>query len=158
MRIGKRAQRGLTLAEILVASAILLGSAGALLTVLTSSPAQAGYLGQLQVALSAAQGQLEELMATPFTTLATIPALTSQAIPELSDGRLAIRIRPSTPGNPLGSDFLDVVVSACWRDGRRMIGEDRNCNGAMDPNEDLNLNGWLDSPAMVSTRMARTEN
>ena len=74
----------------------------------------------------------------------------------LPGGRLAMQVHPFSPGDPNPS-LLDVHIAACWNARGRVVGEDRNCNGVLDPGEDDNGNGWMDSPVMVSTRVARTD-
>ncbi len=79
------------------------------------------------------------------------------------NGQLNIRIKPvPTLDKPPTEDFsdpdimLDVSVAASWTEGRRCVGgEDANCNGQLEFGEDKNHNGWLDTPVMVSTRVAR---
>ena len=157
----KPPQAGFTLVEVVVGIALLSVATGALFLALSRSLGQAAYLGQLETALNEAQGQLEKLAVTNFDSLAKGSDYAAARTPQpglpvpvaaLPQGNLSIRIRPDDVANPL---FLDVVVSACWNANRRIIGEDRNCNGRLDAGEDLNANGWLDSPAMVSTRIAR---
>ena len=72
----------------------------------------------------------------------------------LQGGRLSIQIRPVPPPGGGTPTLLDIHVAACWTSRGRPIGEDRNCNGVLDPGEDANGNGWVDSPAMASTRIA----
>ncbi len=79
----------------------------------------------------------------------------------LTTGGLNIRIRPVTRADGTAETFnnatmLDIHVAASWRfRGRCIGGEDRNCNSVLDAGEDINGNGWLDTPVMVSTRVAR---
>ena len=80
----------------------------------------------------------------------------------LTNGKLNIRIRPVPVLDNATADFsdpdimLDVSVAASWRERRRCIGgEDRNCNSILDPGEDVNRNGWLETPVVVSTRVVR---
>lgn len=81
----------------------------------------------------------------------------------MPNGRLCLQIRPVTRQDGTTELFasatmLDLHVAASWRSrGRCIGGEDRNCNGQMDPGEDTNGNGWLDTPVMLSTRVARKE-
>ena len=182
-----RTQRGFTLVELLIGSALLVGGGGALLLGICSATIHATYLQGFQVSLNAAQGQLEQLMATPFDQLWA----NAQANPNgqcrgmgedvncnglldggedadgdgvldtpLPGGRLAMQIRQPVedqarnPGNPM---LLDVHVAACWTSRGRSIGEDKNCNGMLDAGEDANGNGWIDSPVMMSTRVARRD-
>ena len=78
--------------------------------------------------------------------------------PLLNGGALTLQIRQpaadraNNPGRP---SLLDLHVAACWRSAGHPIGEDQNCNGVLDPGEDTRDIGWIDSPIMVSTRVAR---
>lgn len=171
MRIAKR---GFTLIEALVGMALLLGAGTALLLSFLAAVAHAEYVSRLQTAVNAAQGQLEALMAESVTTIASdaqfAPARGSgQCVGIVEDpncalgtaarsGRLAVQIKnPDGSLATSASDMVDVHVAACWVIRGRIIGEDVNCNGHLDAGEDLNGNGWIDSPAMVTTRIARKE-
>ena len=115
---GWRVQRGMTLVELVVGTALLVGGGGALLMGMHYALIHADYLADFQRAMNAVQSRLEELSATPFGTL------------------LAAR---TAEGQCMGLD------------------EDRNCDGLLDAGEDANGNGWLDSPAMTSTRLASND-
>lgn len=73
----------------------------------------------------------------------------------IQGARLTVQIRPSPPtASPV--NLLDIHIAACWQHRGRPIGEDVNCNGLVDAGEDNNpTNNWVDSPAMMSTRVAR---
>ena len=76
----------------------------------------------------------------------------------LPGGRFVIQIKNPDGGVPdAQSTLLTLRVAACWTSEGRQIGEDRNCNGHLDAGEDANGNGWADSPAMVSTRVAKNQ-
>lgn len=47
--------------------------------------------------------------------------------------------------------LLEVEVQVHWALGRQAIGEDQNINGVLDPGEDVNNNGRMDSPASLTT-------
>ena len=70
-------------------------------------------------------------------------------------GRLTIQIQPADPAHPLQPNLLNLHVAACWRSSGRVIGEDKNLNGRLDAGEDANGSGWMDSPVMISTLIAR---
>ena len=168
-------QGGWTLVEILVGTVLLIGGGGAVLLGMNSALIHADYLSQFQVAMNAAQGELEQLSALPFDTLwsgvefanARANGQRVELPPELAEGlpggAIAIKIRSADLRNPTNPALLDLYVAACWQSRGRRIGEDQNCNGQLDPGEDgattLNPvpNGWIDSPAMVSTRIARRD-
>jgi len=47
--------------------------------------------------------------------------------------------------------LLQATVSVCWRQKNRVIGEDKNLNGALDAGEDANGNKIIDSPVELTT-------
>ena len=52
----------------------------------------------------------------------------------------------------LQADLLRVTVSFSWREkGGRIIGEDKDFDGVIDAGEDVNGNGFLDSPVKLVT-------
>src|SRR3989338_8024572 len=65
----QRAQRGMTLIEVLVSTGLLVGGGGALLVSMSQGIILVDYLSDQQVALHAAQSKLEELTATNFDLL-----------------------------------------------------------------------------------------
>lgn len=156
---------GFTIVEFLVGMALLVGGSGALLMSMEYSNGYTAYLREVQLAMNKVYGRIEQLAASSFDTLWTGPEFhqarggtQGETVSGLQNGRLAIQIRGADPENPGDPELLDIHISACWRShNNRFIGEDRNCNGFMDPGEDVNGNGWLDSPAMVSTRIAQRD-
>jgi hypothetical protein len=121
------------------------------------------YLSNFQVAIHATEGELERLSNEDFDTLWTGAAYAGarqngQRVDinnaELPGGALGVQIKPY-PAGAANPTLLDLSVAACWASRGRRLGEDQNCNGVLDPGEDANGNGWIDSPAMVSTRIAR---
>lgn len=163
--------RGMTLVEVLVSTAVLVAGGGALLLGMHYTMAHSDYLNHAQIAIQAAQGELERLTSETFGTLATgaayngarqngqIVAINNPT--ELPGGALGVQIKAFPAGTPFATaTLLDLSVAACWTSRGRRVGEDQslpNCNGVLDPGEDANANGWLDSPAMVSTRVARKD-
>ena len=58
--------------------------------------------------------------------------------------------------NTSNPDFLEITISVCWEQkGGRRFGEDVDMNGILSTAEDVNGNGRVDSPAMLTFRMAR---
>ncbi|MBI2104994.1 MAG: hypothetical protein HYT90_05400 [Candidatus Omnitrophica bacterium] len=156
--------RGMTLVEVMVGTAVLVTGGGALLLGMHYALVQSDYLNHTQIALQAAQGELERLTGEAFGTLATGAAyngarqsgqLAAINNAELPGAALGIQIKTFPAGTPwTTATLLDLHVAACWTSRGRRIGEDQNCNGVLDVGEDANGNGWIDSPAMVSTRVA----
>lgn len=179
----RRPRSGWTLVELLIGTALLVGAASALLLGMHYAMLHVDHLSQFQVAMNAARGQLERLAATDFDTLATGAAFAAARSSgrlvcsgedancngvleggedangnQVLDGaRLAIQIKnPDGTAPTAASHLLDLHVAVCWQSVGRRIGEDRNCNGQLEAPEDTDGDGWIDSPAMVSTRLARS--
>lgn len=64
-------RRGMTLVELMIGTAILVGGGGALLVGMQYAMIHSDYLSDFQIAMDATQSRLEELVSTNFTTLAT---------------------------------------------------------------------------------------
>ena len=177
--------RGFTLMELMVGTALLVGGGGALLMGMQYAMLYTDYLTDFQRAMIAVQSRMEELSATPFDTLLAERTAAGQcmgldedrncngvldvAAGEDANGngvldepipgaRLHVRIVEFPIGTP-DPTLLTLHIAACWTSRGRVIGEDRNCNGVLDvaAGEDANGNGWLDSPAMASTRVANND-
>lgn len=178
----------MTLIELMIGTALLVGGGGALLMGMHYALIHSDYLSEFQVSMTAVQNRLEEIEAQPFSTLldpvgpyagAQTPGGRCMGLDEdrncnnapdagedvdgngvldepLPGARLSVRIDRFPPASP-DPTLVTVHVAACWSVRGRAVGEDRNCNGVMDNGEDANGNGWLDSPAMASTRVADNE-
>ena len=165
---GTAARRGMTLLELLIGTALVVGGGGALLMGMHYAMAHAEYLRQVQIAMNAAQGRIEQLTSFSFDTLwednapasvgiAYAGARTSQQSETLTgvpSGTLVIQIRP-VPLTNLTPTLLDLHVAACWRHRGRAIGGDLDQNGACVDGNDAD--SWVNSPVMVTTRVARRD-
>ena len=177
----------MTLTEVLVSTALIVGGGGALLVGLHYSMLHADYLGNFQVAMNAVQGKLEELAATNFDMLWTGSTLSAartaagqcMGLGEDANCNGTLDAGEDVNGNGALDDplpggrlsvriqpsiagavsptLLDIQVSACWATHGRTIGEDQNCNGLLENGEDTNGNGLLDAPAVASVRVARKD-
>lgn len=147
-------QRGMTLVELLIAAVLLIGVVSALLSGMEQAMVHTEYLSQFQVAVNATQGALEVLQGTDFDTLwvdaQANPTGRQQGLVILPGGILAVQIRNADLRNPTNPALLDLHVAACWQFRSRQIG-DANCQGGIGPG------GWVNSPVMVSTRVARSD-
>jgi type II secretory pathway pseudopilin PulG len=160
--LGIMAERGMTIMELVVGTAILLGGAGAILLGMFATMAHGDYLRDYQIAMNAAEGRLEEMASREFSTLRNGAAFGPSWTPEgqcmglgedrncndvldpgedLNDNGRLDEPLPSGRLNvmirespPLAPDptLLDLHVSACWVSRGRVIGEDRNCNGRLE--------------------------
>lgn len=75
----------------------------------------------------------------------------------LPGARLSVMIRNADIRTPTNPTLLDLYVTACWQSRGRRIGEDQNCNGALDPGEDVNGDTLVDSPVALATRVSERE-
>lgn len=173
---------GFLLLELLIAGSLLPVCGGAMLFAMHLTSIHAEYLRQSQVAMNAAQGELEQLRAASFSTLWKAPqfaaaragrqcagedancdglldpgedangngVLDPGPLQALPNGQLAIQIRSADLRNPTDPSLLDVHVVACWRHRGRQIGE-AACQDGPD------LNSWVDSAVMVSSRIAKRD-
>ena len=153
----------MTLVELLVGTLLLVGGGGALLLGMQYAMAHVDYLSSYQTAMNAVQGQLEQLSPTDFSTLqadAAFNGIRNGALERFDingdgdttdpvDGQLAIQIRPVPLGNP-SPTVLELHVAACWQQRGRLIGE--RAGGACA--DGGGAGWWVESPAMVSTRVA----
>jgi len=159
----RRGERGMTLVEILIGATLLVGGGGALLFGMHYAMMHASFLRQEQVAMNAAQSQLEQLAAADFDALTADagycagtcantrrPVLTLNGI----TGQLAIQIRP-VPLTDTTPDIVDIHVAACWNQRGRAIGEANGATTCADGAADGAANWWVDSPVMVSIRVAK---
>jgi len=141
-------KNGFTLAELLLAVAILAVALCAILATYAACFNLTNISKNVNIATSAAQGLIEQIRNTPFTQ---IPA---------SYDRLNFTVNniPNSMGivyvNDTDPELLVVTVVVCWRQGNRIIGEDLNLNGTLDAGEDTNGNGIIDSPVELVTQIA----
>ncbi len=145
-------RQGMTILETLLGGALLVIGGAALLLSLNAAALHTEYLSQQQIALNAAQGLLEEWMARPTSALRTAPAwqpFPLTQLPPQANGQLVLQIRPVPDGSdPATAALFDLHVAACWQHRGRIIGE-AGCQDGPD------ANWWVDSPVMVSTRVAQ---
>lgn len=110
--------------------------------------------GNLTLAICEAQGKLEEIRNHSFDSMVVDygengnPGHTFN--PGQLDGKGVICINDTNP------ELLEIEIVVSWRGkGNRIIGEDKNLNGALDADEDNNKNGKLDSPASLVSMIAK---
>ncbi len=69
------------------------------------------------------------------------------------NGKYVVYIDLPDPNNP---DLQRLRIVACWREANtRIIGEDLNLNGILDPGEDKDLDGFISSPATIVTLISK---
>lgn len=150
--------KGFSLAEVLVAAAIFLIIIVGVLLVFVVSSALNELSKNMTLAMVESQSKLEEIRNHSFDLIMTdyssggtpgnIFNLTSL------NGKGAIYISNTMP--PANVNLLRVKIVACWQESNgRIIGEDINLNGSLDPAEDLNGNSELDSLANIISFVAK---
>jgi prepilin-type N-terminal cleavage/methylation domain-containing protein len=140
---------GFSLIELLIAAAILVTGLCSILAAYITFFDLISLSGNLTKAQNAAQVRVEQIRNGVFAQIITLNRSTFP-VPVVRGGMGTVYVAyPINPNLPQ----VNVVVS--WREkAGRVIGEDANLNGALDPGEDLNGNNMLDSPAEISTIIA----
>jgi hypothetical protein len=151
----------MTLIELMVGTALLLGGGSALVMGMHYAMAHSDYLNDFQIAMNASQGRLEELAALPLDTLWNDPMYTAARtaagqcmglgeddncngaldVGEDMDGDAALdeplpgarlNVRIRNTFGAANPTIVDIHVAACWRSGGRRLGEDTDCDGVLD--------------------------
>ncbi len=144
-------KKGFTLIEVLIATVVLTGAILAILASLIQCSNLQETSKNLGLTISAARAKVEEMRNVDFSDL-----ITNYNGPFDVSGLDAKGRVDSSYVAGSNNNLIDIRVVICWRQGRnRIIGEDINLNGNLDPGEDVNpTNGRLDSPAQIVTLMA----
>lgn len=142
-----------TLIELMIAAGILALVLVGLLLLFIYSLSLSELAGNLTIAISQAQGKLEEIRNHSFDSIAVDYGESGSPgnifNPGQLDGKGVIYIDDTNP------ELLEIEIAVSWRGkGNRIIGEDKNLNGTLDADEDNNGNGKLDSPASLVSLIA----
>lgn len=157
--------RGFSLIEILLAAAILTFALCAILAAFISCLMLSSTSKNVNIATNVALEIAEQIRSSPFTDVRdSLLVINGQPFTEtFPDSDIyrcsfPVAVLPSNmvtvyvdTNNP---ELLEVTISACWKQGNRIIGEDRNLNGTLEAGEDSNNNDLIDSPVQVVTRIA----
>ncbi len=150
-------QNGFTLAEILfvvwIMAFVIVGMGQLFIYVAL----QAEMAGNKSIAVSLAQGKIEEIRACSYKDITLTDFGSGDGMPwnvfvptELNNGIGLVRIDSSDP------ELLGIEVIVSWIDKYgRILGEDLNVNGVLDSGEDVNGNSKLDSPVTLVTKFTR---
>lgn len=148
--------RGFTLLELMLASTILIVAICGLLASYVLCFSLTETAKNMTLATNAIQFKLEEIRDYDFAEIAPEYDNTTFAVNGFAAGQAigAISVENIT------TDLLRVTISVCWRQGgNRLYGEDNGrgggiaLSGHLEGTEDLNADGIVDSPAMISTLM-----
>lgn len=151
-------KRGFSLIEVLVTSGILAFALCALLLIYINLFALGAVGRQLTLATNAAQGKLEELKNICFNDLGSYNG-TIFDIPGFaaSDAKGAIYISDVDEYSVL-HDLKRVRIIVCFRQkGQRIVGSDKNLNGAADAGEAVNSRNELLSPVEIITMIYKVK-
>lgn len=158
----RRGRSGFTLLEVVIAGgALMLGLVG-LASTLGSGLALNDAARHLTLATAAAHQELEAIKALSFATAVQrdgafeVPGLLPSAVSTFVE----VVQDPTDPrdvAQVTSANLAQVTVTVCWRQGLgRVLGEDQNLDGVFTVDtEDANGNGVLDSPAQLTTLIAR---
>lgn len=140
--------RGFTLIEVMIAAAILAVVICGILATYISCFELISTSRNFTFAVNAAQRKIEEIRDYNFSQIYSDYNNQSFTVDEMSvgDSRGIVYVDELTP------ELLEVTISVCWRQRQnRIIGEDRNLDGALGPGEDANGNNMIDSPVQLVT-------
>ena len=140
--------KGLTLVEVLIATAILAYALCAVLATYVSCFNLISTSKDINIATNAMQGLMEQIRNAPFTQIVDDYDLLNFTVNNLPANRGVVYVDDTDP------ELLKVTISVCWTQNRRVIGEDKNLNGIPEATEDLNHNNMIDSPAQLVTLIA----
>lgn len=138
---------GFTLLEILLAVGILGSMLCAILVTYASCFVLAATAKSSNISTNAALSLIEEIRSSPFNRIMDDYNGLIFFVNDIPLNRGVIYVNNANP------ELLDVTVVICWRQGNRVIGEDKNLNGILDAGEDINGNGIIDSPVKFITRV-----
>ncbi len=145
-------EHGFTLIELMISVSVLIVALAGLLGVFAHLISLNENSSKLTLAVAACQTKLEEIRNSTFSnTYATYNGASFNPQGFTSgEAKGAISVNNSNP------NLLQVYISVSWRTrSNRVIGEDRNLNGALNAGEDSNANNRLDSPSQLVTLMAQ---
>ena len=166
MKRQKKSKKGFTLVEVILAVAILVLALSGILGAFFSCFVLISTSKNVNLATDAAMSIVEQIRNTPFSQITSMSfSVGGQTYDPVEDGDIyswsfPIPEVPSSmckvyvdEANP---ELLEARVSVCWRQGKRVFGEDNNLNGILDPGEDAagGTIGMIDSPVELVTRIA----
>jgi len=143
-----RSKKGFALPEILLAVLIAAFALCGILLTYIACMDMVKVSKNVSIATSAAQGLIEEIRNTPFPQIVTNYDHLGFIVNGLPANRGIVYVDDTNP------ELLLVTVSVCWQQGNKVIGEDKNLNGILDPGEDTNGNGIIDSTVELVTQVA----
>jgi type II secretory pathway pseudopilin PulG len=141
--------KAFTIAELLIATAIIL---------LTSLAILFSYVQCLELntinkntltVLENARNMMETIKSTSFDQIYETYHKKTFPLKGLDEGIGLVEIDNKNP------QLLGISVKCFWKTKNRITGEDKNLDGILDQDEDTNNNGTLDSPVSLFTTIAK---
>jgi prepilin-type N-terminal cleavage/methylation domain-containing protein len=147
--MGMSKKRGFSLIEVLLAVAIMVIALCGILALYTSSIVLTTTSKNVAIATSAAQGLMEQARTDSFNRIITDYNGLKFTVNDIPNSMGVVYVDNTNP------ELLKVTISVCWKQGTRVIGEDQNLNGNLDPGEDQPpYNNIIDSPVELVTMIA----
>jgi hypothetical protein len=143
-----RGRKAFTIAELLIAAAIVLLTSLAILFSYIQCLELNNINKTTSIAVSQTRNMMEAIKSLPFDQIHD--TYNGKTFP--LKGLEGIGLVEIDSKNPM---LLGVTVKCFWKSKNRIIGEDRNFDGILDPEEDKNENGKLDSPVTLFTNIAK---
>ncbi|MDD5130178.1 MAG: hypothetical protein PHS66_03905 [Candidatus Omnitrophica bacterium] len=144
----RRFKEGFVLLEVLIATAIAAFAVCGILFLYIAGMDLIRTSKNASLASSAAWGLIEEIRTTPFPDI----------VANYNGLKFSVNSIPSSSGivyvDDTDPEFLQVIISVCWLQGNKIVGEDTNLNGDLDTGEDANGNGIIDSTVELVTQVA----
>lgn len=146
----KNKNDGFTLVELIITASILAIVIGGLVRLFMFTSVLGEIAGNKTTAISEAQTKLEEIRNHDFQQISTDYAAggTPGNIFNLTllDGKGAIYIASTTP------ELLTIKIAISWKNKyNRITGEDKNLDGILSLDEDVNSNGEFDSTVTLQS-------
>ena len=142
--------KGLSLAELLVATFVLVLGVGGILISYVRCLELNDLAKNTALALKEASSQMEQVKSTAFAQIKTNHNLRTFTVPGITTSRGVIYV------DDADQSLLAVTISVSFKQRNgRICGEDKNFNGQADVGEHTSGNGILDSPVSLSTRIFR---
>jgi prepilin-type N-terminal cleavage/methylation domain-containing protein len=143
-----KTNKGFTLFEILLAMAILAFALCSILVTYVSCLTLIETSKNVNIATNACLGLLEEIRSDAFPRIIDDYNGVNFTVNEIPSSMGVVYVDDTNP------ELLQVTISVCWRQGKRVMGEDADLNGVLDAGEDENGNGIIDSPVELVTLIA----
>ncbi|RJP29526.1 MAG: hypothetical protein C4533_00590 [Candidatus Omnitrophota bacterium] len=140
--------RAFALVETLLATAIMVFGLCAILITYISCLLLITTAKNINIATNATLSLMEGIRSSDFTQISANYNGLNFVLNDIPLSRGVVYV------DDTNAELLQVDISVCWQQGNRVIGEDANLNGMLDPGEDVNGNGIIDSTVKATTLIA----